>query len=248
MSDIDRTSKTKLMGQWNPLLAQLEGAAEAGASVSSLVLQSLVAQSARVVAEMQAEIERLEREVIDSRHEASLLHTRLADETSPRRSVAELIHDGHEVGQQSPVQPVLGTDREISDDRLKWLIRQEDESAARRAFIELWERRSSPLEPAGKETVVTPLQGPCDRCEATGIVGVRHALCGGAFRMPTEKASGDVERSIVKAFQHSPRRVPDETLDRSKPEKSKECIVEGCERPRVPLAQYCTDHIPMGNK
>jgi hypothetical protein len=34
-----------------------------------------------------------------------------------------------------------------------------------------------------------------------------------------EKASGDVERSMIKAFQQSPRRVPDETLDRSKPEK-----------------------------
>jgi hypothetical protein len=45
----------------------------------------------------------------------------------------------------------------------------------------------SPEEPSGTETIVTPLQGPCDRCEATGVVGVRHALCGGAFRMPTEK-------------------------------------------------------------
>lgn len=46
------------------------------------------------------------------------------------------------------------------------------------------------VEPFGKETIVTPLQGSCDRCEATGVVGVRHALCGGAFRMPTEKVSG----------------------------------------------------------
>lgn len=62
------------------------------------------------------------------------------------RSVAGLIHDGNEVGQKFPVQPVLGTDREISDDRLKWLIRQEDELASRRAFIELWERRGSPMD------------------------------------------------------------------------------------------------------
>jgi hypothetical protein len=54
-----RPPKTTLIGRWNPLLVQLEIAAASGASISHLVLQSLVAQSAKVIAEMQAEIERL---------------------------------------------------------------------------------------------------------------------------------------------------------------------------------------------
>ena len=33
-----------------------------------------------------------------------------------------------------------------------------------------------------------------------------------------------------------------------RPENVQGCLVEGCEKPRVPLAQYCATHIPMGNK
>lgn len=46
--------------QWNPLLAQLEGAAAMGDSCSRLVLQSLVAQSANVLKKLMAENKRLE--------------------------------------------------------------------------------------------------------------------------------------------------------------------------------------------
>ena len=71
---------------------------------------------------------------------------RPAVETKARRSTEGLIFDGADDIRRS-VTPVLGTDKAISDEDLKFLIRMETESKHHRAFVELWERRGSPLEP-----------------------------------------------------------------------------------------------------
>lgn len=47
--------RDEIMDQWNPLLIQLETAAEHPNECSSLVLQSLVAQSAKVLSKLKAE-------------------------------------------------------------------------------------------------------------------------------------------------------------------------------------------------
>jgi hypothetical protein len=65
-----------LMGQYNPLLAQLEGAAAMGSACSHLVLQSLVAQSAKVIekidtanASLRAALQKRDQEVAELRND-----------------------------------------------------------------------------------------------------------------------------------------------------------------------------------
>jgi hypothetical protein len=54
-----------LSEQWNPLLAQLEGAAAMGDACSKLVLQSLVAQAANVLRKLMAENRQLREDAAD---------------------------------------------------------------------------------------------------------------------------------------------------------------------------------------
>lgn len=102
------TTKANLMGQWNPLLAQLEGATEAGSSVSPLVLQSMVAQSAKVISRMADEIDRLQSELATTvgtltkfeaatdRLEAELAEARIkiAGHEAFERSICESLNSG----------------------------------------------------------------------------------------------------------------------------------------------------------
>lgn len=77
--------------------------------------------------------------------------TRPADETTTRRSTEGLVFDGADDIRRN-VAPVLGTDKAITDEKLKFLIQMETESAYHRAFVELWERRGS--SPETKDALV----------------------------------------------------------------------------------------------
>lgn len=61
---------------WNPLLAQLRGAAAMGSAASHLVLQSLVAQSALVLENLMVENERLQSQVARLAQEVETLQER----------------------------------------------------------------------------------------------------------------------------------------------------------------------------
>lgn len=59
MKELPTSDRKSISGQWNPLVAQLEGAAAMGAACSHLVLQSLVAQSAKVIEKLAFDNEQL---------------------------------------------------------------------------------------------------------------------------------------------------------------------------------------------
>ena len=109
----------------------------------------------------------------------------IAHKATAHRSTEGLVFDGADDIRRN-VAPILGTNKVISDEKLKLLIRMETESDYHRAFVELWERRGSPEEPDGCRRV--------DPAESAHVIG---ALKDALDRTSPEKASELTEEERI---------------------------------------------------
>lgn len=80
-----------------------------------------------------------------------IVEERSSDETCAPRGVGMLVSWPRAAERPIAVQGVLGTEKALSDERLKELIIWESNESTARALIELWERRPSPVKASGGE-------------------------------------------------------------------------------------------------
>jgi hypothetical protein len=91
-----------------------------------------------------------------------------AVETTAGRSVESLTNWPRASERPLSVDPILGTGKQITDEQLKSKIAFANEDTDYRAFVELWERRSSPVEPESPICAASPTGHCVDPAQCAG--------------------------------------------------------------------------------